>query len=500
MKSILSTLSAMALLALATHCSCKKENGNTPPPPIYKLTFSVTPTGAKVELKKNDANGDPVTGSDNVFSNLPPGNYYYSVSATGYDTQTGTVEITNKDVTQKIDLTLIVYTLTFNVTPSGSKVELKENDANGDPITGSDNVFSNLLPGNYYYSASKTGYDTETGTVEISNADVTKEITLYMPFVTSLTMKNPLGAYHWVYFDVEADGNTPFEGTLYFLLKKADQSKPSVNDIMRHPNRMSRTVSVTKGTAKTVTKNFTGLSGDAVVNSNYEFEGDYLDFGSKRLEGVGHVLEGGAAYKVWVLAVAEGATPKDEDIQALGNPIQTQAKADVQNNSSHATATDFKYLDVNVLRIYNSDDYETYNINPGSRLEVHIGSNERLMIPKTLKVTKPINFIATNTKKQGEQGITGVSFVRPDLALFDTKYGRYNNSSTLTPESKPNHFEKVFFSVELPLTDVEFNKVVDNELYTIISTELITDNTTFVEIGLNGGNPAVLVMPLIKVP
>ena len=170
-----------------------RKRTEIPPPPIYKLTFNVTPTGAKVELKKNDANGDPITGSDNVFSNLPPENYYYSVSATDYDTKTGTVEITNKDVTQKIDLTLTTYTLTFNVTPSGSEVILKENDANGDPVTGSNNVFSNLAPGNYYYSAGKTNYATKTGTLEITNKDLTQEVTLEAQTLTTYTGENTIG-------------------------------------------------------------------------------------------------------------------------------------------------------------------------------------------------------------------------------------------------------------------------------------------------------------------
>ena len=457
-----------------------------PPPPIYKLTFSVTPTGAKVELKKNDANGDPVTGSDNVFSNLPPGNYYYSVSATGYDTQTGTVEITNKDVTHKIDLTLIVYTLTFNVTPSGSKVELKENDANGDPITGSDNVFSNLPPGNYYYSVSATGYVTQTGKVEVSNANVTKEISLEkFTFVHTLSMENPFGAYHWGYFETKATGEIAFDGKLYFLLKEKGNAKPSVDDMTRHPNRMNRVISVAQGTAKTVTKNFTGLSGDAVVNANYEFTESppYFD-DPTRLEGIGHVLAGGATYVVWVLPVADDNTPEAKNIRLLGE-ISTKRQESIKTKTNGVDADITNRL---------------FTTSP-NKLTIEIGPDERLMVPMATNVpVLPSNSIIANLKFEGtpisivwlgyfNNGITTVQ--RDTTNSYTYSYGTTNNppvSQTPTADNRKQDVPaEVFYSLLAPSA----NKVppVERylEQYAIISTEKITTTKNLEYIILSSG-------------
>ena len=359
-------------------------------PKTYTLTFEVKPTTAKVELKKNDANGDPITGSNNIFSDLNAGKYHYSVSANGYDTKTGTVEITDKDLSPKVDLTLITYTLTFNVMPTDSKVILKENDASGDPITGSNNVFSSLPPGTYYYSASKTGYDTETGMVEITNANVTKDISLFPPFVSSLSVDatKTVKAYHWVYFETEADGSIPFEGTLYFLLKEAGKTPPTATEIKTHPNRMNRSVSVTEeeatqGTTKTLTKNFTGLSGDAVVNANYEFEGTppYHEYAG-RLEGVGHVLADGATYTVWVLPVASDATGKESDIFSLGE-ITAGRKADVQ------AVSEIDHYDMSLGKIFTKqgESVDVDDMSGVSDFEVQIAQDERLMLPWTIKRT-----------------------------------------------------------------------------------------------------------------
>ena len=473
-----------------------------PPPPIYKLTFSVTPTGAKVELKKNDANGDPVTGNDNVFSNLPPGNYYYSVSATGYETQTGTVEITDEDVTQKIDLTLTTYTLTFNVTPTGSEVTLKENDANGDPITGSDNVFSNLPPGNYYYSANKAGYITKTGTVEVSNADVTKEISLEkFTFVHTLSMENPFGAYHWVYFETKTSGTFAFTGKLYFLLKEKGNAKPSVDDMTRHPNRMNRVISVTQGTAKTLTKNFTGLSGDAVVNANYQFAGTPpYHTEATRLTGVGHVLADGATYTVWVLPVATDATGQEGDIFSLGE-ITAGKKADVQRVP---VADDF--LDKDLLRIGTHSNSALANSSPD--LALQIGPGERFMFPSTILNTfndeSTLNTFTDLTifnKEgvlvffQGPPGFGRVLYTSSTTYTFDSDNNLTTATTTGIESTNPVEiFNSQFgaFTVESPEVFIDF--------YTIISTELITNTAELSIIFNEGGSTESMSFTVTKVP
>ena len=475
-----------------------------PPPPTYKLTFEVKPITAKVELKKNDANEDPVTGNDNVFSNLPPGNYYYSVSATGYITKTGTVEITDKDVTQKIDLTLTTYTLTFNVTPTGSEVILKENDANGNPVTGNDNVFSNLLPGNYYYTASQTGYISKTGVVEITNANKTENITLEVAtFANTLAMENAFGAYHWVYFETKILGAFAFTGKLYFLLKEKGNAKPSVDDMTRHPNRMNRSVTITQeeatqGTAKTLTKNFTGLSGDAVVNANYEFAGDYLDFGTKRLEGVGHVLADGAKYTVWVLPVATDATGQESDIFSLGE-ITAGKKADVQSNLTAKglgiqTVKNHHFIDTDIFRLSNDP-----SVAEAERLAIEVGPGERLMIPFTVTGINDINSLLSYSIRLNDQSMVEVI---PPLRQITvrTRSGSYNSSSTLTPANSPtNAPEKVFYShLTPPIETQTFADAIEEASYSVISTTQITNST--ITLRFEYGNTGDLSIPFTKVP
>ena len=423
----------------------------------YTLTFNVTPTGSKVELKENDANGDPVTGSDNVFSNLAPGNYYYSVSATGYTTKTGTVEITDKDVTQKVDLTLITYTLTFNVTPTGSKVELKENDANGDPVTGSDNVFSNLAPGNYYYSASKTGYVNKTGTVNISNADKTENITLEARpnFIEGLSLEQKIIGYRWVYFETKAHANTAaFSGKVYFLLKKAqasDADKPTANDMKTHPNRMNRTVTVAKGNGTdqaVVTKNYTGLAGDATVTVHAEkgFDG----------AGMGDVLDAGANYNVWVMAVENNV---ETDIKKLGS---------VKTSSDVTFETNDPKLDINIRNLIN-------NFSP-----IEVGEAERMMLPFSSSISPylsarvwhsfpPNNFYSDFIGWDYNSGAYDVHTENytHSLAIDGTK------TSTKRTESDIRFFKFVFFPNTISWSDAQRTK----DLYCISSTEKIQINT-----------------------
>jgi len=87
------------------------------PTPTYTVTFTITPeeaADATVEVKDGEGNVvKPVEEGGYVYK-LAPGTYTYTVSKTGYVTQTGEFTVVNKDLTITVNLELVTYyTLTL---------------------------------------------------------------------------------------------------------------------------------------------------------------------------------------------------------------------------------------------------------------------------------------------------------------------------------------------------------------------------------------------------
>lgn len=74
------------------------------PTPTYTVTFKVTPADTTVVVK--DSKGNVVTTTTPGVYKLAPGAYTYTVSKTGYVTQTGEFTVVNKDLTIEVNLNL----------------------------------------------------------------------------------------------------------------------------------------------------------------------------------------------------------------------------------------------------------------------------------------------------------------------------------------------------------------------------------------------------------
>ena len=424
----------------------------------YTLTFTLAPENAELTLKKNN---EDIAGNNNIFSNLLPGDYTYSASKTGYVTQTGTIAITNKDLEKTINLESI-YSLTFT-TPTEVELVLRENDASGDPVTGNNNVFS-VTTGNYHYTVSKTGFLTETGTINVTQ-NTNKTISLLEAiFINTLQVReqNTIKGYRWVYFETSSDGRLTFNGKLYFLLKKEGTDKPTANDMKTHPNRMNRTVSATKDTpVELLTKNYTGLSGNAVVSADATegFTG----------AGAGDVLEGGATYNVWVMAADD-----ETKINTLLS-FTTQSAEQVVYHPSETYRED-----VNILKLVN-------DFSP-----VQIGPNERLMFP--ISSDNYANGRVRWTEMESKFNDVRTHFMEPEGYYQIKSETKTNIEGTITPATN-NKLPRFVFLYGHQLALAQKLK----EGYVVISTEKITDTANFMYILVAGKIPR-LEFSIKKVP
>lgn len=137
--------------------------------PTAAVRFTIAPANATLEI-----NGGTYTGSTTVALPAADAPYSYTVSCDGYTTKTGSVTVTDKDnpvatpdsvtVTLEKDAAKWV-TVTFNVTPTGAALTVKQGDTEIEPQ--SDGSYKLLKGVTYTYTAVSTeeGYEPVAGTV-----------------------------------------------------------------------------------------------------------------------------------------------------------------------------------------------------------------------------------------------------------------------------------------------------------------------------------------------
>lgn len=138
------------------------------------LTITTTPTDATILLV--DSNDMPVLDPDvpGVFPVLVGETYTYTVSKTGYVTQTAEIEI--PDAVEEVEVTLELAKLTMDVTPDDATVTIT--DSEGTEVEGTANVYPVAIGSTYTYSVSKIGYTTQTSTVAITQDAQTVTVVL----------------------------------------------------------------------------------------------------------------------------------------------------------------------------------------------------------------------------------------------------------------------------------------------------------------------------------
>lgn len=157
-------------------------------PEFYNVTFFVDDgtnplTGASVQF--NGTNETTDSNGSAVFSNVPAGNALpYSISKTGFETETGTVNVVDGDITETVTLYPEVFSVTFTISNGANPIENAEVslDGYGTEYTDADGhaVFSsvayNPTPG-YGYTINADGYYPAFGTIYV-DADETLSIIL----------------------------------------------------------------------------------------------------------------------------------------------------------------------------------------------------------------------------------------------------------------------------------------------------------------------------------
>jgi hypothetical protein len=161
----------------------------------------------------------------------------YSVSLDGYHAASGTVSITDQDVTKLITLEIIAYTVKFKVVNEaaapieGATVAFNETslETNAQGIA----EFASVLPvSDEPYSVNKTDYNEVTGTVTVVDTDVDVDVTLIMVGINenneSINLLYPNPAKDFVMVKMASSGATieiySSEGNLVKRVKLDNQN------------------------------------------------------------------------------------------------------------------------------------------------------------------------------------------------------------------------------------------------------------------------------------
>ena len=168
--------------------------------PEFGLTLIVNDgsqvlAGAKIDFK-GKTHTTNATGEVQI-TGLINGSYSYAVSHPGYETQTGTIDIAGADLVETITLnqaTISTYTLTFSVGDGANDLAGAAISVGGNTyMTGPDGKVqvTRMADGTYPYTVSLPGYETISGTVEITGAD--KDIALVLEeLITGISARNAL--------------------------------------------------------------------------------------------------------------------------------------------------------------------------------------------------------------------------------------------------------------------------------------------------------------------
>lgn len=137
--------------------------------PVYTISLNVT--GAEdCTVALQDTSGAAITGTDGKYA-VPAGVYTYTVSKYGYQTETGRIIVTNKNVNQDVALTALkAYQVKFNVAPEGAAVTLTH--PVGDTIAADENGAYIVYAGETYaYTVAKADYITVSGSFTAAKND-----------------------------------------------------------------------------------------------------------------------------------------------------------------------------------------------------------------------------------------------------------------------------------------------------------------------------------------
>jgi len=126
------------------------------------------------------------------YHNITVGEHEYTASREGYESVAGNIIVTNSNVALNLALNPIVYDMMFWCTEEGNPMGMSGVDVTIDGVTVSSDfdglaIFESYTPGEYNYTASKDGYLTQNGIVNLIDGNIEEFIVLdpvyYVNFV-----------------------------------------------------------------------------------------------------------------------------------------------------------------------------------------------------------------------------------------------------------------------------------------------------------------------------
>ncbi len=153
---------------------------------LYTIELTTVPSDASLTLK--DEAGTTVTGTNGKYT-VTPGTYTYTAVAFGYETATGTITVTDKDVSETITLKKIPdQKVTFDIKlPEGLSnnytITIKSGTTTVRTLEGENTT--TLPDGSYTYTITHPNCDDVTGSFTVSGSAVTETKTLTRKLVFS---------------------------------------------------------------------------------------------------------------------------------------------------------------------------------------------------------------------------------------------------------------------------------------------------------------------------
>jgi ELWxxDGT repeat protein len=170
--------------------------------PMYSVTFNVTDgtnpiEGAEIAFNTTTGTTD-ATGAATFAEVLAAADMAYTITKAGYEEVTGTVSVVDADVTVNATMTLIVHSVTFNVTDGTNALEGATVNFNGqDKVTESSGtvIFSDVVPGTGlpYTVSLDYRFADATGTVDV-DGDETVDVVL-QPSSVNNALQNGITVY-----------------------------------------------------------------------------------------------------------------------------------------------------------------------------------------------------------------------------------------------------------------------------------------------------------------
>lgn len=162
---------------------CMGAHENLSDTPLFTVTFIVeNEQGDAVDNAIITLGEITLEPGNYVFENTAPGDYNYTVTAEGYQTADGSLQIADEDITLTVTLTPsapTTYTVTFVVTdPDDTNIDDATITLNGHTNPIGEYVFEDMPAGNYDYLVEASGFFPVSGSLEVIDSDVSESIIL----------------------------------------------------------------------------------------------------------------------------------------------------------------------------------------------------------------------------------------------------------------------------------------------------------------------------------